>query len=483
MDRIKNVLGRTGIRHVLAITFFCRLIFRLFLARYFYGREDFFMSYDTICWSNAFDFLLETGKFTIDPNHPNGYFSRMPLFSFYMGAFYLLLGKDWMLTYQVISWFQIFLDCVTVWLVYKTMVNLTSSNVKAVVVSFLFGIYPFYLVWSPVAYTESLSVFLLVLAIYFSTSPNARFRSYVFSGFSLGLAALLRPQLLLLVLLFPLAFFLPETGNVRKAFRFGMAFMLGMVLGFGPWPARNYIFHHRLVITQDITGSPNWYKDVMAFTKFMYAVQTDWNPQFDEIVAGKSVTYPVGAKLHAADSVRLRKAFKLAATHSFGFSHWTGSWRPKMTTDNPETDSVIAIFTELRTKIIREQPTHFWLWVPLGNLQKAIFKSQLNWKNTKGVFNLLSSLLFNLRALLILSGFAALIILLCKPNGRKNPLNWLSFFYFLLLYLIMCFGNANMLRNIEIRYFLHADLLLLIPLGLCIGDWFENQPAKEAVRP
>jgi|LakMenEpi03Aug12_release.lakeMendotaPanAssembly.Ray.scaffolds.fasta_scaffold209928_2 hypothetical protein len=483
MDRIKIILGNTGIRHVLAITFFFRLIFRLFLARYFYGREDFFMSYDTICWSNAFDFLLETGKFTIDPNNANGYFSRMPLFSFYMGVFYLLLGKDWMLTYNVISWFQIFLDCMAVWLVYKTMINLTSSKIKAVVVSLLFGLYPFYLVWSPVAYTESLSVFLLILALYYSTSPGAHFRSYVFSGFALGLAVLLRPQLLLLVMLFPLAFFLPESGNVRKGFRFGMAFLMGFLLGFGPWPARNYFFHQRLVITQDISGSPNWYKDVMAFTKFMYAVQTDWNPQFDEIVAGKPVTYPQGALLSETDSIRLMKAFTLASSNSFGFSHWTGSWRPKLTENNPETDSVIAIFTELRAKIIREHPVHFWLWVPLGNLNKAIFKSSLNWKSTKGFNAILSTSMFLIRSLLILSGFFALIMLLSKPYGPTNHINWLAFLYFLLLYFIMCFGNANMLRNIEIRYFLHADLLLLIPLGLVIGAWFENKSGKSAVLP
>jgi uncharacterized membrane protein len=121
--------------------------------------------------------------------------------------------------------------------------------------------------------------------------------------------------------------------------------------------------------------------------------------------------------------------------------------------------------------------------VPLGNLNKAIFKSSLNWKSTKGFNAILSTSMFLIRSLLILSGFFALIMLLSKPYGRTNHINWLAFLYFLLLYFIMCFGNANMLRNIEIRYFLHADLLLLIPLGLVIGAWFENKSGKSAVLP
>jgi hypothetical protein len=252
------------------------------------------------------------------------------------------------------------------------------------------------------------------------------------------------------------------------------------LLGFGPWPARNYIFHHRILITQDISGSPNYDVDVMAFTKFMYAVQTDWNPQFDEIVAGKPVTYPEGLKFDAADSTQLARAFELARTKSYGFSYWRGSWRAPLQVKPPETDTLVAIFTALRTKQIQEHPVDFWFWVPLGNLKKALFKTSLKSQSTQSLGRQLASKLFYLRSLLLFAGLFSALLLLLRKRREGKFLLLLSLVYFTLFYLLMCFGNTSMLRNIEMRYFLHADLLMLLPLAFYLSERYETFRSRVA---
>jgi hypothetical protein len=47
--------------------------------------------------------------------------------------------------------------------------------------------------------------------------------------------------------------------------------------------------------------------------------------------------------------------------------------------------------------------------------------------------------------------------------------------YFMLLYFYLCFGTGDQCRNIEIRYFLPADILLLIPAAFFIEGFLKKR--------
>jgi hypothetical protein len=97
--------------------------------------------------------------------------------------------------------------------------------------------------------------------------------------------------------------------------------------------------------------------------------------------------------------------------------------------------------------------------VPLKNLQKAIFKSDLS--DNASVARRLGAYLFYYRTLLILSGIVGLLLLL--RNRQTMIMGIFVGAFFGMLYFYLCFGTSPQCRNIEMRYFLQVDVLMLIP--------------------
>jgi hypothetical protein len=103
--------------------------------------------------------------------------------------------------------------------------------------------------------------------------------------------------------------------------------------------------------------------------------------------------------------------------------------------------------------------------VPLENLRKAVFKRSLNDSASRA--RRLASLLFVYRTALILAGVAMGGFLLQR---RQDPTGvvWLALVYAAVWYALLCAGTLPQLRNIEMRYFLPADVLLLVPAAAVI---------------
>jgi nicotinamide riboside transporter PnuC len=75
--------------------------------------------------------------------------------------------------------------------------------------------------------------------------------------------------------------------------------------------------------------------------------------------------------------------------------------------------------------------------------------------------------LFYYRSLLILLGLAGIFMMLFKQETR--PIAAFVGLFFVMLYGYLCFGTSPQCRNIEIRYFLQADILLLIPAAFLLA--------------
>lgn len=443
---------------IVAAGLLLRLLFVLFLAESFYGNPNFWYMGDSDSWANGFINLWETGTFTVNPGHEYGYFVRMPGFSLYYGLFYLLAGADKVLAFTLTGWFQIFLDTATIYLVYALLMRMYNHKRMALIAAALYAFYPFAIVWTPVAISETLSNFLFFFLLFAFAKGSVK--SLILSGALLGFAGLVRPQFLLLVPVLLLILFVRSGGfgKFRLAFSRLVIYSFAVLMIYGWWPARNYFIHGKPILTQELRGSPNWDLDVQAFIQYIYAVKAEWEPQFSAIIQNKEVTFPDDVYLHPEDSLLLHKTILLCQYYGSGFSHWRGYWKEPF--DEPNENKLIAeSFHLLRERQIRENPVHVFLTVPLKNLSKAVFKNELY--DSASLVRRLASLLFYYRTILLLLGFGVALFMLY----RRLPYSILFVLFPLILYGLLCFGTTVQMRNIEMRYFLLADIILLIPVA------------------
>ncbi|MCX6291834.1 MAG: glycosyltransferase family 39 protein [Bacteroidetes bacterium] len=444
-----------------------RIIFILVVAKFYFDRENIFVSGDTTAWTRCFENLWKTGTYTVNPSSEFGYFGRMPGYSFFMGIFYFLAGQSWEAAYPVIGWFQSVLDFFGIVLVYKIGERIFSDKKTAAILALLYATYPFIIVWTPVSYSEYMSIFILLSGIYFFLCEEKKY-SDAFSGFLIGLAVLFRPQVILLVPVLGVWLLIKnrKKGILKRATVFAVFFLLS----YSPWPIRNYVSQHKIILTQDLGGFANYDKDVMAFMQYVYSVKGEWEPQFSDIIKNREVTWPRASYLEKDDSIKLNRAVYLSKNCGSGFSAWTGYWKEKFSDPNCN-DEIKQLFDELRNEQIKNNAFHFWVTVPLQNFQKAVFKTTLNDHATAA--RKMASLLFIYRTLLILIGLAGCYFLFRSDRAGKA---WglIIFVYFIFVYAAICAGTGAQLRNIEIRYFLHADILLLIPAAFGIHEFMRR---------
>ena len=120
-------------------------------------------------------------------------------------------------------------------------------------------------------------------------------------------------------------------------------------------------------------------------------------------------------------------------------------------------------FNYLREKQIKNNPLNFYFVLPMKNLMKAIFKNKLYNETTK--IRKYASLLFYWRTFLIILGIFSAFSLFKKNSPEKGIIFIL---FSVAIYFTLCFGTSPFMRNIEVRYFLPADILLLIPASYAI---------------
>ncbi|HZG01161.1 MAG TPA: glycosyltransferase family 39 protein [Chitinophagales bacterium] len=452
-----------------------RLLFILFGAEVYYGRENIYEAGDTQAWTAAFLNWLHTGTFTLNPEHEYGYFGRMPGFSFFIGIFYFLSGKDLDTAYSMIGWFQTLLDVVAVALMYKIGLRLFGSRRFATFVGLLYALYPFIIVWTPLAYSEAMSVFFMIAAVYLLTHPEIR-SYYGWCGALLGVGALFRPQLLVLIPLVGLYLLYKYRHNVRLMWMCGAWYAAAIVLTFGLWPARNYINHGKLIITQDLRGIKNWNKDVLGYLQYIYSVKAEWEPQFSQIIENRPVDVPEHVNAVPGDSLKFLRAVELAKTCGSGFSHWRGYWKEPFTEPNCN-EEIASIFTQLRQNQVDHNKMNFYVWVPLQNLKKSIFKTTLT--DTDSAARKAASLLFIYRTFLILIGLVGCAWMI-RTKHSAAWMAWITLGFFVTFYLVLCAGTSPQMRNIEMRYFLLCDVLMLLPaawlLGFLYSRWRPETP-------
>lgn len=456
---LKEILTNKRLMLTIVVGTLLRILFCVVGAKFYFGRDNIFVDGDTQVWVACIQNLIETGTYTMNPEHEYGYFGRTPGYSFFIGIFYLLTGKDWNAAYPLIAYTQVVLDIIAIYFVYKIGLKLFNGDEKsAVIPALLYATYPFIIVWNPVVYSELLSVFFLILGVYYFIYEEKKYNFFV-AGVFISLSVLCRPQMLLMVAVMGIIIILKYRNNfsiqLKKTAQFGIA----ILIVYGSWPIRNYVNYGKVELTHSLQGWDTWQPDVLSFMLYIYSVKAEWEPQFSQIIKNEKVIFPKEAYITKEDSILLEKAVALSKTCGGGFSNWRGYWKDPVNDHNCNTE-IETIFLQLRANQISHNPLNFYLILPLKNLAKTLFKFKLN--DTSTLARKFASILFILRSILIFLGIYGIYILLKKTESIRYT-GLLILLFFISLYVALCAGTGPQFRNIEMRYFLQADILLLLP--------------------
>ncbi len=420
-------------------------------------------------WLNAFKSLINTGSFTVNPDHPYGFFGRMPGYSFFIGAFYLVFGNTYYLYALIVV--QILLDSFNIVLIYLITKRIFPSSSFTFLPGLIYAIHPINIIWTPVLMSECLSISLMIIGFYLLIASDHKWK-YSLAGFIFGLNILVRPQIAILtiVIIMVMIYYSLQNQRIKTiGLKNSLLFCFFLGITYGIWPARNYIIHDKLIFTHDIRSMKCWSNDVYGFMCYIFSIQSNWDPQFNQIVQNKP--FEVNKKIayvSPSDSSDLARAVYLAQNCGSGFSHWAGY--PKKPIEGDNCDSIVyELFLKLRDHQIKYNPWHYWIKQPFSNLNKCFFKSELS-KPGKSVLAQLIPLIFLFRTVILFAGIIGCIILILQHHPYRFFFS-ISLIYFISWYALMCFGPTSFLRNIEMRYLIQADTLMIIPLMAYFTQW------------
>jgi 4-amino-4-deoxy-L-arabinose transferase-like glycosyltransferase len=452
---------------IILIGLLVRLLFLTVGAKIYYGREDFFLNGDTSWWVSCIVNLIEHGTYTSDFSNELAYFVRTPAYSFFIGFFYLLSGKNLELAYQLVIWTQVLVDIISIYFIYQVTLSIFKQARYAMIAAALYAIYPFIIVWNPVVYAESFSVFLLLWFIHIYLKANTN-KLFLFSGILLGIAILTRIQLIVFIPIVLITHLFRDYRTNRKLYLHGFAALLiGITITYGSWPARNYFNHGKLIFAQHLGDALHFSPDYMYYMYYIWSVKTDHEPQFTQIMKGEQIEFPPASFAFPSDSILLDRVVLLMRNCGEGVSYFsrTAGYRSDVVKRGEDCNSeIVGLFKTLIQHQKKYNTINYYIKVPLSNLKKALFKFDLK-KEQNPVKLIMANGLFLYRTFMILIGFIGLIIIFIKDKTIfYSPGTLIILSYFIFWYLF----QSAYYRNMEIRFLIHADVLMLIPAAFGI---------------
>lgn len=467
---------------IIALGAVLRLLFLFTGGPIYFGHADYFIQGDTSSWFKAFIHLYDYGTFTVSSAVEAGKFFRPPGYSFLFGICYLLALKNYVLAWKILVGVQVLMDITSIYIfsrIAKGVAKNTDAESKILLSNtcgLLYAIYPFAIIWTPVLYAETSSVFFLLLSIHFAFQKNS-YRAAFLSGLAGGIATLIRLQCAFGILFVAGTFLFSGDNKFKNKIKHAFVFCIAILFTYGLWPARNYFLQNRVLFSQDLKMGYHWSPDFMSFLDFTHSISTDHTSYYFQILKDEKVEWPAEAYIDPGDSALLDSAVTLCRTCGTGFAYWKWGERISPTLEAPENpcDSTIQIiFRSLLQKQKTIHAFHYWITIPLENLQKCLLKISL-YGNKSSAVKLFSNLLFIFRSILIIIGVFGIYIAY-KSNTIERKFLVFVMSYMSSWYLYISFFY----RNIEMRYLLHTDILLLIPAAIVIINLFFKKYQKES---
>ena len=481
MKSIAHFLSKEkSLAWIIAIAAVVRLLFVFIGGRFYYGTPDYFIHGDTTSWFQAFINLIDHGTFTVNPKVDAAKFFRPPGYSFLFGIFYLITLKNYVLAWKLLVAVQVIMDVASVYLIAGISKSIVQNQVEAKrnffsnLSALLYAVYPMAIVVAPLLHAETASIFFILLSLRFAFR-RVSIRNAFFSGVFAGFAALIRLQCAFLIPFLMMVFVFGHADKILASVKHALVFCFAIGITYGLWPARNFLLHDRLIFSQDIHVGGHWSEDFISFLDFTHSISTDHTPYYWAILKNEKVNWPPSAYIDPGDSLLLDSVVMMCRTCSNGFAYWKAGERlvPKLELPAKPCEAEIAvIFNELTEKQKTRNGFHYWITIPLHNLAKCFFKLTL-YGNKPFMIKAFSSLLFVIRSLLVVSGLAGIFLAFKKQMINRKFL-FVVFGYVMAWYLFISFIH----RNIEIRYLIQTDTVLLIPAAFAIMVVFFNKYLK-----
>ncbi len=186
-----------------------------------------------------------------------------PLYPFFLAAVRAAFGNS----IVVVQLIQILLSTISIYLVYRLGRALVDEKV-ALLAALLFAIHPEIIALTSFLYTETLFIFLALLALLavILALQKQSVRAYVLAGFALALVNLCRGTLMYWP--FFLIGFLWISGRPQRALLspLRLALMIAvMALGMSPWAYRNYKQFHAFIPVATGLGDVFWTGNYLPF--------------------------------------------------------------------------------------------------------------------------------------------------------------------------------------------------------------------------
>jgi len=448
---ISDRLHRRLIVATLCVGIIARVVFALVGAPIMHG-DRMFIHGDTMDYVNASINLVDHGVLDPDPGFPEAKFARVPFYSLAWAGVYAVAGQDH--GFWVMAVIQLLVDLCSLLMMYEIGTRL-GGRVAGLFCGLLFAVYPFELVWLTTSLPDVFTTFFTIAIVWATVRAPWSLRTSVLVGVFFGLAMLTREYLAPMIAVAGLYVLLNEERPLKHLVVVGLC----AALVFSPWPARNYLVHGEPVLLRSPSSGSRYYdSDARAVVKWITSWTNYANTTFDLITRrGELGDIPDWVFVDEAQEARARALAKRAHECGSSFVSWRHEERASEDDCN---DEVAQGFLELHEEFRARHPVHYWIAIPAQNVGKVLFKSSLVETPESVVKRLLIRALFLFRTLGVLLGLAGMAYY--WRDRRLIPL---------LMFLVPLYGYMCVFfRGVQIRYLLQADLLLLIPAAMILGE-------------
>jgi hypothetical protein len=418
---------------------------------------------DSFSYTNSFINLVNTGEYTHDTRFSEAAFGRLPVVAFIWGFFYLLFGQ--VNAYAAFAVFQILLDILAAYLVYKLFSKLFYEKV-ALIVSFAYVFFPLTIYFVVKTDTEYLALFLIIVVLYKLVHFKNDLKNCLLLAVFLVLGFYTRETLLLLI---PISFFYLWR-NYDLSLKKYFSISLLMFVLYLPWPVRNYLKSEQLILIHPLSaGYADYQKDMLGYMYWLYAWHSD---QPDEYLA---YSYRLGTEIKFPDEIFASESEKQLAINTIqlaqrcgtSFVEWQREAGKKTKCYGCYDDLIKSSFVLLKHSYKVNHPFIYYIKIPLQNLSKAFLKTSLT--NSEEVSDVMFKSVMLARSLLLFIGVWA-----CFYYRKLDYFN-VTFIFLSIQYLFI----VAILRQVEMRYLFQADVLILLAAVAFLADKFFKRKTEE----
>ncbi len=434
-----------------------RLLFSFYFQKFYFG--DFQFKYgDGSTYLNPIINFVNNFEYIGDVFISDSKYFRPPVYPTFLGIIYLLVSE--LLFDYVVAGIQCIIGSFTVLLIYGILLNIFETRKLAIITGYIFAFYPFSILWTPLMYTETLQLFIILSIIYISTIKNIKVYAILIQGFLVGIIFLTK-QYLTLIILIPIFVIL---FNSKYSFQHRAINLLFLMLAFvsivTPWIVRNYISSNSIIIFFGKTsGLRNALDDMVEFTQFANKFDENTTEHINSVVEEGTVRFSKHKEFLISHERDIAVATKLA--HQCGGS-FLERRKPTLADMPPHSNcnqEVVLKFNKLSEQFWREVPLWEALETRRDALWKIVTKSDLINKNLRiNKSDILKYWLFKYRILLLILGFSGMLtVMFSKTVDRQQKVFTASILVTAIaFYLFFCL----ILLSAEMRYLLTPDLLI-----------------------